>query len=143
MKTIKILGTGCPNCKQMEKIVQSVINQLNLNIKIEKVEDIQEIMKYNIMSTPALVIDNIVVVKGRVPSLAEVIDLLKVESCCSGSDDSCCNGGGHNHDQKNNSNNHSHNGTCCGGENHSHSDCCENDHQSEKESCCDSNSGCC
>lgn len=143
MKTIKILGTGCPNCHQMEKIVQSVITQLNLDIKIEKVDDIQEIMRYNVMSTPALVIDNIVVVKGRVPSLVEVIDLLTADSCCSGSGDSCCGGGHHKHNEKNNSDNHSHDGACCGDENHSHSDYCEDDHKSEKKPCCEPNSGCC
>jgi len=102
MKTVKILGTGCPNCNQMENMVQSVINQLKLNIKIEKVDDIQEIMKYNIMSTPALVIDEKVVVKGRVPSLAETKEILEnvnASSCCSNDGDSCCAEGPHSEEE--------------------------------------------
>jgi len=95
MKTIKVLGTGCSNCKRTEEILKSVIKQLNLNIEIEKVEDIQEIMRYNVMSTPAIVIDEIVVLKGRVPSLSEAKELLEnasASSCCSGDDNgSCCN----------------------------------------------------
>ena len=100
MKTVKILGTGCKNCNQMENMVQSVINQLNLNIKIEKVEDIQEIMKYNIMSTPAIVIDEKVVLKGRVPSKSEIIELLSSNECCNPTDDNCCG-------------DKSHTNTCC------------------------------
>jgi len=90
MKTIKILGTGCPNCKRAEAIVKTAINELNLDIKIEKVEDIQEIMKYNIMSTPAIALDEVVLIKGRVPSLAEVKDLLTSNTCCNTKNDDCC-----------------------------------------------------
>ena len=124
MKTVKILGTGCSNCNQMENMVQSVINQLKLNIKIEKVDDIQEIMKYNIMSTPALVIDEKVVVKGRVPSLAETKEILEnvnASSCCSGSGDSCCVEG-----------------------HQSEEECCSSaSKKAEKTTCCEPNSGCC
>ena len=76
MKTIKILGTGCPNCKTTEEIVNKAINELNIQAKVEKVEDIMDIMKYDVMSTPAVVIDEKVMIKGRVPSIGEIKTLL-------------------------------------------------------------------
>ena len=92
MKTIKILGTGCANCKRTEAVVNTVINELGLtNVQVEKVEDIQDIMAYDIMSTPAVVIDEKVVIKGRVPSFDEIKNLLNDDtSCCSDTDTSCC-----------------------------------------------------
>ena len=77
MKTIKILGTGCPKCKQTESIVKEVVAQNNYEVSIIKVEDIVEIMQYNVMSTPALVIDEEIKIKGRVPTRSEVEELLK------------------------------------------------------------------
>ena len=65
---IKVLGTGCPKCKTLEKITREVVAQNNIDATITKVEDISEIIKFNIMSTPALVVDGKVVLKGRVPS---------------------------------------------------------------------------
>lgn len=75
-RIIKILGTGCPKCKQSTAIVQEVVQENQLDIKVEKVEDIMDIMKYNVMSTPAIVIDENVAIKGRVPTKAEIKDLL-------------------------------------------------------------------
>jgi len=75
-KIIKILGTGCPKCKTMTSIVQDVVLENNIDATIEKVEDIMEIMKFNVMTTPALVIDDIITIKGRVPSKDEVLALL-------------------------------------------------------------------
>ena len=75
MKIIKILGTACPNCVTTEKIVTEVVNELNLNVEIIKVTDIQEIMMYDIMNTPAVVIHEKVVIKGRVPSTSEIKEL--------------------------------------------------------------------
>ena len=72
MKHIKILGTGCAKCKQTEAIVKQVVEQLGIDAKIEKVEDIQKIMEYNVLSTPVLVIDEVIKVKGRVPMPDEV-----------------------------------------------------------------------
>ncbi len=74
---IKILGTGCPKCKQTTSLVEEVIRENSIEATIEKVEDIMEIMKYNVMSTPALVIDEEITIKGRVPTKAEVLELLK------------------------------------------------------------------
>ncbi len=76
-KVIKILGTGCPKCKTMTGVVQAVISENNIDATIEKVEDIMEIMKFNVMTTPALVIDDVITIKGRVPSKDEVLALLK------------------------------------------------------------------
>ena len=75
-KVIKVLGTGCQKCKSMTGIVQDVVKENNIDATIEKVEDIVEIMEFNIMTTPALVIDDVVAIKGRVPSKDEVLALL-------------------------------------------------------------------
>ncbi|WP_178984046.1 thioredoxin family protein [Winogradskyella helgolandensis] len=75
-RVIKILGTGCPKCKSMTSVVKEVVSENNVDATIEKVEDIMEIMKFNVMSTPALVIDDVITIKGRVPSKAEVLALL-------------------------------------------------------------------
>lgn len=73
---IQVLGTGCQKCKSLEKATREVIAQNNIDATITKVEDIVEIMKFNVMTTPALVIDGKVVVKGRVPSNDELKQLL-------------------------------------------------------------------
>lgn len=75
-KIVKVLGTGCPKCKMMTKVVQDVIDENNIDATVEKVEDIMEIMKFNVMSTPALVINDAVTIKGRVPSKEEVLEVL-------------------------------------------------------------------
>ena len=73
---IKILGPGCPNCKTLFSMTEKVVKENNIDAKLSKVEDIIEIMSYNIISTPAVVVDGKVVVKGRVPNEAELKDLL-------------------------------------------------------------------
>jgi len=73
---IKILGTGCPKCKTLEKLTREVVEQNGIDATITKVEDIVEIMKYGIMSTPALVVDEKVEIKGRVPSIDEIKKVL-------------------------------------------------------------------
>jgi len=73
---IKVLGTGCARCKSLEKITIKAVDELNLEATVEKVEDIQKIMEYAIMCTPALVIDEKVVVSGQVPKIAEIKELL-------------------------------------------------------------------
>lgn len=72
MKTIKILGTGCPKCQQTEVVIREALVRLSVEADVQKVEDIQEIMQYNIMSTPAVVVDEVVKLKGRVPTLNEI-----------------------------------------------------------------------
>jgi small redox-active disulfide protein 2 len=76
-KSIKILGTGCPKCHALTSVVQDVVKENSIDATIEKVEDIMEIVKYNVMTTPALVINDVITIKGRVPSKAEVLELLK------------------------------------------------------------------
>lgn len=73
---IKVLGTGCDKCKSLEKVTRQVVNELNLDATVTKVEDIMEIMALGVMTTPALVVDGKVVLKGRVPSVNEVKQLL-------------------------------------------------------------------
>ena len=73
---IKILGPGCSKCKTLDKITREVVEKYGISATITKVEDIMEIMKYGVMSTPALVVDEKVLVKGRVPSADEIKQLL-------------------------------------------------------------------
>lgn len=69
---IKILGTGCAKCKTTQAVVEKVVTESGVQATITKVEDIMDIMKYNIMSTPAVVVDEAIKIKGRVPSESEV-----------------------------------------------------------------------
>jgi small redox-active disulfide protein 2 len=69
---IKILGPGCPKCKTLEKVTNEVVAENNFDATVSKVEDIMEIMTYNVLSTPALVINKQVVIKGMVPSKEEI-----------------------------------------------------------------------
>jgi len=73
---IKILGTGCPKCKTLEKLAREVVEQNGIDATVSKVEDIVEIMKYGVMTTPALVVDGKVEIKGRVPSYDEIKKVL-------------------------------------------------------------------
>jgi len=77
MKTIKILGGGCANCKRLEQIARQVAAENAIEAEFEDVKEYPEIMKYGVMSTPALVVDGKVVCSGRVPSPAEVATWLK------------------------------------------------------------------
>jgi len=74
---LKVLGTGCAKCKSLEKATIETVKENNIDAEIEKVEDIQQIMTYGVMMTPALVVNNKVVFSGRVPSKAEIKNFIE------------------------------------------------------------------
>lgn len=74
---IQVLGTGCAKCKQLTANAERAVADLGLGVAVEKVEDIREIMKFSVMSTPALVIDGKVKATGKVLSPDAVKDLLR------------------------------------------------------------------
>ena len=76
MKHIKVLGTGCSNCKNTIKLIDAIAREKGAEIEIEKVEDIQAIMGYGIMSTPGVVLDGLVVHAGGVPSRQKIEEWL-------------------------------------------------------------------
>ena len=74
---IKILGPGCPKCQTLEQRTREVVSELQLNAEVLKVEDIMDIMHYGVMMTPAMVIEETVVIKGRLPSKEEISESIK------------------------------------------------------------------
>ena len=76
MLTIKILGSGCENCKRLAWLAERAVNHLAIEAQIIKVTDYPEIMKYNVISTPGLVINEKLVSAGRIPSEAEITTFL-------------------------------------------------------------------
>jgi small redox-active disulfide protein 2 len=76
MMNILVLGSGCPKCKTLDKVTREVVEKYGIDATVTKVEDIVEILKFNVMTTPALVVDGKVLVKGRVPSQEELKELL-------------------------------------------------------------------
>jgi small redox-active disulfide protein 2 len=77
MKNIKILGTGCAKCKTTYDNVMKALQELGMEAQVEKVEDIMKIMEYNVLTTPVLMIDEEMKVKGRVADVNEIKELLK------------------------------------------------------------------
>ena len=73
---IKILGPGCARCQQLEITVREVVRELGMNATVEDVKDIKKIREYPILATPGLVIDEKLVLYGRVPSKSEVIKIM-------------------------------------------------------------------
>lgn len=76
MKQIKVLGPGCPKCKTTFNNALEAVNKSGIEANVEKVEDIEEMMKYNILSTPVLMIDEEIKIKGRAAQVSEIVDLL-------------------------------------------------------------------
>ncbi len=76
MKKIQILGTGCPKCKKLAENAEAAAKELGIEFEIEKVTGINEIMKFGVMMTPALVVDGEVKVVGKVPSPDEINQML-------------------------------------------------------------------
>jgi small redox-active disulfide protein 2 len=77
MKKIQILGTGCPKCEKLAKETREAADSLAIEYEMEKVKDIQDIMKFGVMITPALVVDGVVKVSGRIPRHDELKSMLK------------------------------------------------------------------
>ncbi|CCZ49144.1 MAG TPA: thioredoxin family protein [Mediterranea massiliensis] len=75
---IKVLGPGCAKCKTTYQVIEKVIKENNLDVKLTKVDDIMEMMNYNIMTTPAVVVDEVVKMKGQVPTESDVKKLLGI-----------------------------------------------------------------
>lgn len=75
---VKVLGPGCAKCKTTFQVIEKVIKENNLDVKLTKVDDIMEMMSYNIMTTPAVAVDGKVRMKGQVPSESDVKRLLGI-----------------------------------------------------------------
>ena len=75
---IKVLGPGCAKCKTTYNVIEKVIKENNLDVKLTKVDDIVEMVSYNIMTTPAVVVDEVVKMKGQVPTESDVKKLLGI-----------------------------------------------------------------
>jgi small redox-active disulfide protein 2 len=73
---IKILGSGCAKCKTLEKLTKEVVEKNGIDATVTKVEDIAQIMKYGVMTTPAMVVDEKVVIKGSIPTEEEIKRIL-------------------------------------------------------------------
>ncbi len=76
MKNIKVLGPGCPKCKTTYNNVLEAVTEMGIEADISKIEDIEEMMKYNVLATPVLMIDDVAKVKGRVAGIKEIKELL-------------------------------------------------------------------
>lgn len=76
MLEVKILGTGCPNCKKLEEEAKKAVDTLGIEAKVEKITDYRSIMEYDVLSTPGLVINEKVVSSGRIPSQGEITSFL-------------------------------------------------------------------
>jgi small redox-active disulfide protein 2 len=73
---VKILGSGCANCKRLEKVTRQALDEMGIEATVTKVTDFSDIMTYDIVTTPGLVIEEQVVSSGRVPSKAEITSML-------------------------------------------------------------------
>jgi len=76
MKEIKVLGSGCPKCKATYVNVLEALKQTGIEAHVVKIEDIEELLKYNVLTTPVLMIDDVVKVKGRVATINEIKQML-------------------------------------------------------------------
>lgn len=77
---IKVLGTGCKKCSELDKLVREVVAEINVPANVEKVEDVGQIVRYGVMLTPGLVINDKVKISGRVPSKADIKRMIEEEN---------------------------------------------------------------
>ena len=77
MKKLQILGTGCPKCTKLFENTEAAVKELGIEYEIEKISDIQQILSYGVMMTPALVVDGEVKVTGKVPSPTEIKNMIE------------------------------------------------------------------
>lgn len=76
MKLLQVLGPGCPKCKKLAEAAEEAAKAIGLEYRLEKVTDIKEIIRFGVMTTPALVVDGVVKVAGKVPTSAEIRQIL-------------------------------------------------------------------
>ncbi|HOW50716.1 MAG TPA: thioredoxin family protein [bacterium] len=76
MKKLQVLGTGCPKCKQLAQMTETAAQELGIEYELIKVTDINDILSFGVMMTPALVVDGVLKVAGKVPPVAEIKKLL-------------------------------------------------------------------
>lgn len=79
-KNIKVLGPGCAKCKTTYNNVLEAVKQLGIEADVTKIEDIEEMMKYNVLATPVLMIDEVIKVKGRVADINEIRQILTAQN---------------------------------------------------------------
>ena len=77
MKKIQILGTGCPKCKKLAENAEAAANSLGIEFEIEKITDINEIMKFGVMMTPAMAVDGEVKIVGKVPTPEDIVEIIR------------------------------------------------------------------
>lgn len=82
---ITIYGTGCPKCKHLHERTAAVVKEMNLDCEIEKIDDIHEILKLNVMSMPVLMVDGKIVASGKTPSAQELKEFLDDRTALTGS----------------------------------------------------------
>lgn len=88
MINVKVLGSGCANCKRTQQLIEAVTSENGIEIQLEKVEDMAEIMAYGIMSTPGVIVDGKIAHAGGIPDKKTILSWFK-SSCCP-ADDNCC-----------------------------------------------------
>ena len=77
MKLLQILGTGCPKCNKLAQVTEQAAKELGIDYKIEKITDINEMLKFGVMVTPALVVDGQVKAAGKVPSVKDIVEMIR------------------------------------------------------------------
>lgn len=88
MIDVKVLGSGCNNCKTTQKLIEEVTQQHDIAINLEKIEDIAQIMSFGVMSTPAVIVDGKIAHAGGVPDKKNILSWFQTSNCCAGGQ--CC-----------------------------------------------------